>query len=149
MHRRFFSVILSTIRTAKADSHKIRRTYDDPRTMEVAGRKRLCHIANKGDRERYPVSGGDQELHSIAGGDQESHSIAGGDRDRYPVFGGDQDLEGRSRWEKATIAFAFPKQKIETTPIIKHFDPNQPPVIVVYASKWAVSAVLLQKHEGL
>ena len=103
----------------KADFHEIRRTYDDPRTVEVAGRNRLCHIAHKGDRDRLPISGGDQ------------------------------DPEVRSRWEKATIAFTFLKQKIATTSILKHFDPDRPPVIVVCASKLAVSAALMQKHEGV
>ena len=37
--------------------------------------------------------------------------------------------------------------KIAKTTIIKHFDPDRPPVIVVYASKWAVSAALLQEHD--
>ena len=34
-------------------------------------------------------------------------------------------------------------------PILKHFGPDQLPVIVVYASKWAVSASLLHKYDGL
>ena len=125
-----FSVYASVLYELREDDfHEIRRTYDDPRTVEVAGRNRLCHIAHKGDRDRYPISGSD--------------------RDRFPISGGDQDPEGRSRWEKATIAFTFLKQKIATTPILKHFDPDRPLVIVVYASKWAVSAALLQKHEGV
>lgn len=37
------------------------------------------------------------------------------------------------------------KDKIAKTPILKHFDPDRAPVIVLYASKWAVSAALLQK----
>ena len=41
------------------------------------------------------------------------------------------------------------KDKIAKTPILKHFDPDRPPVIVVYASKWAVSAALLQQHDGV
>ena len=40
------------------------------------------------------------------------------------------------------------KDKIAKNPILKHFDPNRPPVIVVYASKWAVSAALLQEYDG-
>ena len=100
----------------EADFHEIRRAYEDPRTVEVAGRNRLGHIAHTGDRDQYLVSGGDQKLHPIPGGDQELHSIARDDQDRYPLSGGDQDQEGRSRWEKSTIAFTFLKQKI-TTPI--------------------------------
>ena len=102
----------------EADFHEIRPTYIDPRAVEVAGRDIIFHIAHKGDRDLYPISGGDQ------------------------------DPEGRSLWEKATIAFTFLKQKIETIPILKYFDPDRPPVIVVYAIKWAVSAALLQKHRG-
>ena len=63
--------------------------------------------------------------------------------------GGDQDRGERNRWEKATIAFTLLKAKIADTPILKHFDPDRTPVVVVYASKWAVSAALLQEHEGV
>ena len=72
-----------------------------------------------------------------------------GDRcDPDPKTGDDIDLIDRNRWEKATIAFTCLKAKIAATPILKHFDPDRPPVIVVYASKWAVSAALLQEHEN-
>ena len=93
----------------------------------------------KDDRDQFPLSRGDQKL----------NPTAGDDRDRYPLSGDDQDSEARSCWEKATIAFTFLKQKIASTPILKHFDPDRPPVIVVYARKWAVSAALLQNHEGI
>ena len=63
--------------------------------------------------------------------------------------GDDQDRGERNRWEKATIAFTLLKAKIADTPILKHFDPDRTPVVVVYASKWAVSAALLQEHEGV
>ena len=63
--------------------------------------------------------------------------------------GGDPDSEGRTRWEKAMIAFTMLKAKIAQTPILKHFDPDRTPVIVVYASKWAVSAALLQNYDGV
>ena len=67
---------------------------------------------------------------------------AGGDRDlvypkpeinvvRYPIAGDDRDPEGRNRWEKAMIAFTLLKDKIATIPILKHFDPDRSPVIVV------------------
>ena len=88
---------------------------------------------------------GDQELHPISGVDQESHPIDRGDKESHPISRGDWDLEGRSRWEKATIAFTFLKQKIATTPILKHFDPDRRPVIVVYASKWSVLTAHLFK----
>lgn len=47
------------------------------------------------------------------------------------------------------IAFTLLKAKIAATPILKHFDPDRLPVIVVYASKWAISAALLQEHDGM
>ena len=56
--------------------------------------------------------------------------------------GNEVDSEGITRWEKAMIAFTMLKAKIAGTPILNHFDPERPPVIVVYASKWAVSAAL-------
>ena len=84
---------------------------------------------HKDDHDRYLIPDVDQELH--------------------PIFGGEQDPEGRSRWEKETIAFTSLKQKIATKPTLKQFDPDGPPVIVLYASKWAVSSALLKKHEGV
>ena len=42
----------------EAGFHEMRRTYDDPRTVEVARRYRLCHFVNKRDRDRYPIYGG-------------------------------------------------------------------------------------------
>ena len=69
--------------------------------------------------------------------------------DRELNTGGDPDSEGRTRWEKAMIAFTMLKAKIAQTPILKHFGPDRTPVIVVYASKWAVSAALLQNYDGV
>ena len=54
----------------------------------------------------------------------------------------------RSRWEKAMMSFTMLKVKIAKTPNLKHFDRDRPPVIVVYSSKWAVSAALLQERDG-
>ena len=48
---------------------------------------------------------------------------------------------------KAIIAFTLLNDKIYTTPILKHFETDLPPVIVMYASKWAVSAALLQEYD--
>jgi hypothetical protein len=52
--------------------------------------------------------------------------------------------EEDDRWTLAKIAFTMLKAKIVSTPILKHFDPDRTPVIVVYASQWAVSAALVQ-----
>ena len=53
------------------------------------------------------------------------------------------------RWKEATMAFTMLKAKIATTPTLRHFDPDRPPVIVVYACKWAVSATLMQEYDGV
>ena len=53
------------------------------------------------------------------------------------------------RWTEAKVAFTMLKAKIATAPMLKHFDPDRPPVIVVYASKWAVSAALIQEYAGV
>ena len=42
---------------------------------------------------------------------------------------------GIHRWEKAMISFTILKDKVAQTLVIRHFDPDHPPVIVVYASK--------------
>lgn len=59
---------------------------------------------------------------------------------------GDKD---KDRLEKATIAFAILKTKIATTPILRHFDPDRLPVIVVYASKWAISATKMSRIQWI
>ena len=41
------------------------------------------------------------------------------------------------------------KANIVTAPMLKHFDPDRPPVILVYASKWDVSAALIQEYDGV
>ena len=58
-----------------------------------------------------------------------------------------QDFEGKWLYEKLVIAFTFLKAQIATMPSLKHFDQNRPPVIVIYASKWAVSSSLLQEKK--
>ena len=55
----------------------------------------------------------------------------------------------RTRWEKATIAFTMLKANMATTPILKHFDPDRIPFIVVYSSKCAVSAYMLQYYDSV
>ena len=41
------------------------------------------------------------------------------------------------------------KDKTAKTPILKHFDPDRSPVIVVDASKWAVLAALLLEYDRI
>ena len=63
------------------------------------------------------------------------------------------DMITTSDWEeqkaRAMIAFNMLKSKIASTPILRHFDPDRVPVIVVYASKWAISAALMQEQDGV
>lgn len=101
------------------------------------------------DRDLNPKPGDDLSEYPYIGGDLDINPDMKGDLIKDPDTGGDPDPEGRTRWEKAQIAFTMLKVKIANTPILKHFDPDRPPVIVVYASKWAVSAALLQEFEGM
>ncbi|POM77628.1 Reverse transcriptase, partial [Phytophthora palmivora] len=52
-------------------------------------------------------------------------------------------------WDRAKTAFAMLKNKIVKAPIIQHFDVDRQPVVIVYASKWAISAALMQEHDGV
>ncbi|GMF14950.1 unnamed protein product [Phytophthora fragariaefolia] len=61
-------------------------------------------------------------------------------------LGGD-DQEQRDKWTRAIKAFGLLKDKIVHAPILTPFDPDKRPVL--YASKWAISAVLVQEHEGI
>ena len=67
---------------------------------------------------------------------------------RSQLAAGDEWLN-EDRWTEAKVAFTMLKAKIATAPMLKHFDPDRPPVIVVYASKWAVSAALIQEYDGV
>uniref|UniRef100_H3H554 Uncharacterized protein n=1 Tax=Phytophthora ramorum TaxID=164328 RepID=H3H554_PHYRM len=60
----------------------------------------------------------------------------------------DQTGKANDRWVRAKTAFNLLKSKLVTTPILRHFDSDRQPVIVVYANKWAISAALVQEHEG-
>ncbi|KAE8888447.1 hypothetical protein PF007_g15325 [Phytophthora fragariae] len=52
------------------------------------------------------------------------------------------------KWVEAKAAFSELKRKIAATPILRHFDAEKPPVVIVYASEWAVLALLVQDHDG-
>ncbi|POM80955.1 Reverse transcriptase-rnase h-integrase [Phytophthora palmivora] len=62
--------------------------------------------------------------------------------------GEDVVAEEYGRWTEARTAFAILKNKIVAAPILLHFDVDRQPV-VVYASKWAISAALMQEHNGV
>ncbi|KAE9289126.1 hypothetical protein PR003_g25639 [Phytophthora rubi] len=53
------------------------------------------------------------------------------------------------KWVEAKAAFSELKKKIATTPILRHFDAERRPVVIVLASEWAVSASLVQDHDGI
>ncbi|GMF47857.1 unnamed protein product [Phytophthora fragariaefolia] len=59
------------------------------------------------------------------------------------------DQDQRDKWTRATKAFVVLKEKIVNAPILTHFDPDKRPVVILYASKWAISAALVQEHEGV
>ncbi|POM57809.1 Reverse transcriptase [Phytophthora palmivora] len=65
--------------------------------------------------------------------------------------GGDEDVvaEEDGSWTEAKAAFSTLKNKIVNAPILQHFDVDRQPVVVVYASKWAISAALMQEHDGV
>ncbi|GMG15061.1 unnamed protein product [Phytophthora fragariaefolia] len=41
------------------------------------------------------------------------------------------------------------KAKLVSTPILKHFDPDRTPVVILYASQWAISAALVHEYDGV
>ena len=111
----------------EADFHEINRVSEAPKPTSAVRPDSIHEGSAEGDRDLYPKP----EI----------------DVDRYPIAGDDRDPEGRNQWEKAMIVFTLLNAKIATTPILRHFDPNRSPVIVVYASKRAVSAALVQKYD--
>ncbi|RAW22222.1 hypothetical protein PC110_g21337, partial [Phytophthora cactorum] len=61
-----------------------------------------------------------------------------------------QGLSGvELRWIRAHHAFERLKGKIATTPTLRHFDPNRPATVVVYASDWVISAALMQEYDRI
>ncbi|GMF47149.1 unnamed protein product [Phytophthora fragariaefolia] len=57
--------------------------------------------------------------------------------------------EQDDRWTRAKVAFTMLKAKLVSTPILKHFDPDRTPVIILYASQWAICAALVQAYGGV
>ena len=56
--------------------------------------------------------------------------------------------EDDEKWSRVQVAFAMLKKKMATAPILRHSHPAKEAVIIVYASEWAISAALVQNHEG-
>lgn len=70
-------------------------------------------------------------------------------RRRLSGTGDNQENElEEDRWSRVQVAFARLKNKIDTAPIFRHFDPDREPVILVYVSDWAISASLAQAYDG-
>ena len=136
----------------RADDRKSRGNRD-PQQLGITGGDPTAD-----DRKGY----GDRDLNRIVVTDSdpsadERKGHGDSNPDRIGVARGDPEffvLQGRptpnrqKSMKKAMISFTMLKDKIAKTPLLKHFDPDCPPVIVVYASKWAVSAALLQGHDG-
>ncbi|OWZ06322.1 reverse transcriptase [Phytophthora megakarya] len=53
------------------------------------------------------------------------------------------------RWIRTHKAFPTLKTKIAATPILRHSDDTRMPVVIVYASDWAIFASLMQEHDGI
>ncbi|KAE9281327.1 hypothetical protein PF008_g27914 [Phytophthora fragariae] len=61
--------------------------------------------------------------------------------------GADEPAEADLRWIRDHKSFAKLKEKVSSTPILRHFQPELQPVVVVYANDWVISAALMQKHD--
>ncbi|GMF42371.1 unnamed protein product [Phytophthora fragariaefolia] len=59
------------------------------------------------------------------------------------------DQDQRDKWTRANKAFVVLKSKIVNAPFLTHFDPDKRPVVILYASKWAISAALVKEHDGV
>ncbi|GMF51249.1 unnamed protein product [Phytophthora fragariaefolia] len=57
-----------------------------------------------------------------------------------------ESLTQQEKWRHALRAFEILKSKLATTPMLKHFDAEREPVVIVYADGWAIAAVLAQVH---
>ncbi|KAE8902339.1 hypothetical protein PF005_g26699 [Phytophthora fragariae] len=63
--------------------------------------------------------------------------------------GADEPAEADLRWIRAHKSVAKLKEKVATTPILRHFQPELQPVVVVYANGWAISAALMQGRDAV
>ena len=133
----------------EADFHEIRR-MDEAESSTRDGKRaddRKC--IGDHDPKRNGATRGDPKFSGAARGNPNRNIVTGGNLAFPGVAGGDLTYTDRSRWDKAMISFTLLRDKIDKAPILKRFDPERPPVIVVYASKWAVSTALLQEHDGV
>ncbi|OWZ10245.1 reverse transcriptase, partial [Phytophthora megakarya] len=61
----------------------------------------------------------------------------------------DPKARNQGKWVHAKRAFETLRAKIATTPMLRHFDAGKQPVVILYASDWAISAVLAQEDDGM
>ena len=101
------------------------------------------------DPNRNGATRSDPKISGAARDDPNHNSVTGGDPAFSGVTGADLNTTDRNRWKKAMITLTIWKANIAKTTTTKHFDPDRSPVIVFYDSKWAVSAALLQEHDGV
>uniref|UniRef100_M4BGF5 Reverse transcriptase/retrotransposon-derived protein RNase H-like domain-containing protein n=1 Tax=Hyaloperonospora arabidopsidis (strain Emoy2) TaxID=559515 RepID=M4BGF5_HYAAE len=120
----------------EADFHEIRRSHNMKNDCS-SSHDHVCSAQICDDRGQWPAGDHDHQLVTI------------NDQDEFKVKESDGEHTGDHRWEKAIIAFTMLKAKVARTPVLRHFDPDRRSVIVAYASKWAVSAALLQEHDGV
>ena len=55
--------------------------------------------------------------------------------------------EGAESLAAARRSFEILKGKVTTAPILRHFDADKIPVVILYANDWAISAALTQQHD--
>ena len=120
----------------EADFHDIRRSH----STEVEG----STIYDHGHNTHIDDDSGQRPA-----GDHDHPLVTTNGQVPIKVKASNREHTGAHRWEKSMIPFTMLKAKVAQTPVLKHFDPDRRPVIVVYASKWAVPAALLQEHDGL
>ncbi|KAE8965758.1 hypothetical protein PR001_g28626, partial [Phytophthora rubi] len=61
----------------------------------------------------------------------------------------DEQIRAGRHLGRAKEAFEILKQKIVSTPLLRHPDKERPFVIIVHANPWAASAVLGQEYDGV
>ncbi|OWZ15805.1 reverse transcriptase [Phytophthora megakarya] len=82
-------------------------------------------------------------------GNQGSQGDRGVDHRKALDLEAPNSTEVDPRWIHAHRSFSVLKTKIATTPILRHFDPDQRATVVVYASDWAISGSLMQEYDQI
>ena len=101
----------------EANFHEIRRFHKDIDC--AASQDRAWNTQSKANKGRSPTSDGDRRLVTMKG------------HDHFPTERLNGDYTGGHLWEKSMIAFTMLKAKVAQTPVLRHFDPDRRPLIVV------------------